>query len=245
MASITSVSFAKGHADLLACCAGWLAVLWLVFAWIEASPVLFTAFQGVLGFAVVLAVCAGLERQSWFDRYPDSLSDVRCFQAIAIGLGVFCLAWVPVRIALRKNVASPVLLEPAWLTVDRCVLAILVPLQFVVAVGTITALIVAATHPHLAGELASIGWIAPEQVGATFGAWILLGVLSAAWIASLWEQWPPYALHGVVVLALSVPVLAASEFREPIAAASSLRWGLALCCLACLNSMLAARVFAY
>lgn len=210
----------RGRMEFSAACALWLAVLWLVCAWKEASPAWFAAFQALLAFAVVLGVCSSLERYEWFGEYPRCLTDMRSFHAIATGLGALSLAWVVIRLALRKNASANVFLEPAWPAVDRSMLVTLTLLQSGVAI--------AAVWPDVVRELAS-SRIAPiVQPQTTFGSWVLLGVLGAAWIASLWARWQPYTLHGLGLVALAVPFLAAANVRADVASASALRWGLTL-----------------
>src|SRR5262249_19120576 len=65
------------------------------------------------------------------------------------------------------------------------------------------------------------------------GAWVLLGILALALMASLWREVRFPVVLGLLVLAATVPVLAAGFFDAERATASALRWGEALCFLAC------------
>lgn len=209
--------------------AAWLAGLWLAVAVLRRWRPLFTAFQAVLALAVVLVACAWMERQTWFVAFLDALFDPRGILAVLNGLAGLGLAWALVRIPLRAQPAAQYLLEPPWPALDRLLTHLLVVAQAVLAV--------LAVAPDVVAELQTPGgpglaWA--ERVHATGpAAWLLLGLLGLATLATLWERWRADVLTVLVLLTATVPVLVAGSFRDDLAAASALRWGLAAAFLAC------------
>src|SRR5262249_6587083 len=103
----------------------WLAILWLLVAWMQRSPGWFTAFQAALSVAVVFAVRAALPEHEWFD--PRSL------QGYGIGLGLLGLSWIAARAALSSSPRVRELWHAPWPSLDRVVLGGLVVGQFALA----------------------------------------------------------------------------------------------------------------
>ena len=76
----------------------WLAAIWLVIAWLMRSPVMFAVFQSALASSVVFGIAALLGHP-----WPHSfLGDLKTLQAQAVALAMMSLAWIAVRLALRR-----------------------------------------------------------------------------------------------------------------------------------------------
>jgi hypothetical protein len=209
----------------------WLSAAWLVISVVRRWPALFSAFQAVLSLAVLFATTAWLDGQVWFVGHPEGPLvrwwDPRTLQAYGIGLAGLSLLWVAVRLVLRSHALAQGLLEPGWPMVDRVVPTLVIAGQLLLAVWGVL--------PALANELAPVGtteatalW--PPALRAFThgsGAWALLGLLALVLFTALWDRWAPAAALGLVVIALTIPVLGAGEFEASRATAPALRWGLA------------------
>ncbi len=214
-----------GQMVVLAGGLAWLAVLWRVAAWAEGSALWFTAYQLALMAAVLDGVTAWLEGRSWLiDNSPGGLLDPRSLQAYAGGLAVLCLAWAAVRVLLRRE--RP---ERGWPALDR-------PLRFVLVLALMTLAVGGASFAAVQ-EIVPRGlvpdWPAPlnEQASGP-GAWVVLALLAGVFGLGLWERQPRAAAFGLVLLAGTIPILAAGSFAPELAVASALRWGLAVAFLA-------------
>src|SRR5205085_1655555 len=103
--------------------------------------------------------------------------------------------------------------EPPWPALDRLMLTVLV-------VGQLGLAVVGAGLPGVFHELAPAGFATDlagwpgEWYRHTFdtGAWLLLGVLAGALTLTLWTGRPRGAVLGFVILAVTIPVLAAGPF---------------------------------
>ena len=73
-------------------------------------------------------------------------------------------------------------------------------------------------------------------------AWILLALLAVVAVAALWDRWGRADLVGTLLVAATVPCLAAGPMLADRAAASTLRWGLAVAFVAVVGGRLAARI---
>ena len=110
-------------------------------------------------------------------------------------------------------------------------LGVLVVGQFTLAFGGIL--------PGLDAELTPVGYMSlmqwPDMTAHAYGegAWVLLGVLVVVLLAALREKGRTSVLVGLLVLAVTAPLVTAGPFAVQLAAASALRWGLAVCYLAC------------
>ncbi len=74
------------------------------------------------------------------------------------------------------------------------------------------------------------GLPAAAAIPTAFGpaAWILLALLAVAAVAALWDRWGRADLVGTLLVIATVPCLAAGPMLANRAAASTLRWGLAV-----------------
>jgi hypothetical protein len=225
-AAVVLVGFYSGPPESTARYLGWLSVVWLVHAWAEVRRGLFAAFQVALCLSVVYALTAELEGEAW---------DPFNLQVYGLGLAGLCFLWVVARILLQSNPTAQRLLLPDWPGVDRLVLG---GLLWVVLMGLADVSILGG----VLNELTPAGWEVPlaflPRVFLPI-AWALWAALLIVVTASLWQPAPPRrqteAVLGLVVLAVAATVLRAETFAttEQNAAASALRWGLALAFLFC------------
>jgi hypothetical protein len=223
-----------GSAEMtgLALYATWLAGLWLAIAWVRRWPGLFTAFEAALSAAVLFAVTAWLEGRDWVRGHePEGLADPRSLQSYGIGLTALALLWVLGRFEDGRSPTLRELAGSAWAVGYRLglgtalVLGLLALAVWGVLPGVIRELTPAGTAPALGAWPST--W--PEAYGR--GAWLWLMSLAALLAATLWQPRGSgrrgLMVLGLVLLALTVPVLAAGPFDREIAAASALRWGMA------------------
>ena len=201
----------------------WLAVLWLLVAGLQRSPVWFNAFQMAVSVSVVFAANACTPQWVWFDPY--------CLQAYGIGLGLLGLGWIVARMVLLKNPRVRELWEAPWPSLDRVMLGVLVVGQFALALWGILPGLDAEMMP--VGYISSIEWPSSSSHAYGWGAWGSLAMLSGVLLAALREKGHTSILVGLLLLAVTMPILAAGPFASQRATASALRWGLALCYLAC------------
>ena len=195
-----------------------------------------------------------LEWQQWIVFPTGVLFKPENLQVFGIGLGLFSLAWMAMRIASRlaiggeKNQKLENGLVENWLR-------FLAPsgnwgelLKAQPAIDKITTYIVVAAQLILAGGMlifgcwqeldSGIGGIKSWQISACGGcAWVLLGVLTLVVIAALWERWGSAELQMSLLLAVSVPVLIADRFVNDLAVASAARWALAVCFVVCSSAV--------
>src|SRR5262249_43778037 len=163
-------------------CAAWLGLVWLALALVWREHGAFSGFQ------VALALAAVFVGVAWVNaREPQPTSVVGYFEpaalhVYAVALGLLGLAWVAARHALRHNDTARELWAAQTWSAERVVLATVVVFQLVLAIG--------AVLPEVREELLPVGWAAvrwetpaPAQ---TFGpgAWLALGVLAVALLAS-------------------------------------------------------------
>ncbi|MEE9602905.1 MAG: hypothetical protein V3V75_06345, partial [Thermoguttaceae bacterium] len=220
----------------IACCLAWLAAIWLLIAWTKRSEGLLAAAQVVLATSALVGTTVWLEGQTWVAKVPHYLLlDARCLQIYGIVLVSLSTVWLLLWIALRRNEVVRQLLDSGRPTVDRVVLHVVAAAQLIVLALNFV--------PSVGHELvASAGATAASnrQLAACGpAAWILLGVLAAVLVISLWNRWRDTELLSVLLATVSVPCLIAGQFGPQLATASALRWGLAagfiICSLAVWN----------
>src|SRR5262249_34960628 len=115
--------------------------------------------------------------------------------------------------------------------IDQALLGMLGVGQIVLAIWGIA--------PGVAAELTPLGLLSQVALGAAShihaygaGAWILLAALVAALVVSLWHR-PTTAVWGLILLAITVPILFAGRFETDHGSSPALRWGLGACFLCC------------
>lgn len=191
----------------------WLAAIWLVAAWTRRSIGLFTACQAMLTVATLLATSAWLARWVW----PIDLTSASVLQVYGIGLTSLGLLWGVVRIATRPVAQARWLLGTARPTVDRVVVHGVAAAQIGLAVYHLM--------PAVGQELA-MGTAARPVIGQE--AWLLTGLLALTMFVALWDHWQKAELVSSLLLLGTVPWLVAEPFGAQLAAASAVRWGLAV-----------------
>jgi hypothetical protein len=204
----------------------WLATLWLTIAVLEGWPILFGAFQVVLGVAWIFGAGDWLTWYGWDWREPYSL------HVYALGLGFCSLLWEVSRIAARSQPRAMALLTPPFVPVDRLLTGGLILGQYVLSLSVVLWSVgreLSFTPEH---------WrVLPEawhDNAYSIGAWLLPVLLTGVLIVWLREFDWQLPLLGFTLLALTIPLLAAGAFFESQkAAASATRWDLALCYGAC------------
>jgi hypothetical protein len=208
----------------------WLAAIWLVIAWLKRSAILFATFQLALASSVVFGT-AHLFGHSW----PHSfVVDLTTMQAVAVALAMLSLAWIALRLALRRFGVAPgvaesrkdeseasfrlfdpgaaaKLLYPGWPGVDRAItlllLAVLVGFSlYGVHVGMVDAL------RHESALSPESRYFAATALGA--GSWSLLLALSLVFIAGLWEQFEKRAALAMLILLACACLLIAGRWEE-------------------------------
>jgi hypothetical protein len=208
----------------VACCLLWLSMIWLAVAWVHRWPRVFAAHQVALTAALGVWIFALYGGHLALDR------PINLLHAGGIGLGVLSLAWVLVRIVLRRDPVLHGLLNPGWPAVDQLVKHATVALQLVVLLPALWA----GVEREIIGSIpfsTTFPWSGASQFG--LGAWGVLGVLAITLVGSLWQQWRSMELADSLLLATTLPCLIAGRFAADVALASALRWTLALEFVAC------------
>jgi hypothetical protein len=216
-----------GHLQIPALGLAWLAVLWVLAAWVYRWPLLFTTAQAVLALGVLFGVSVWLEGQTWFVPLPSALWDPRSLHAYGGGLLGFCLLWTVIRHLLRSSQTGRALLEPTWLALDHVVLSGLLVGQVALAIWGLL--------PFLTQELSGVitSWPTPAwDHTADPSAWLLCGATAVVLILVLARRRAGIALVGLAALALTIPYLTAGRFAADQAAIGALGWTLGAAFLA-------------
>ncbi len=215
-----------GLAALWAAFAAWVGVLWLASSFVWKDRGAFPAFQVALTWAAGLLGFAWVERQEWFPG-PLGVIDPRALQAYGLAVAVLSVGWELARQFLRPRAIVSDLWDSVRPSADRVVLAALVAGQLLLAAGGLLPFVVAELTPAGAAPV----FYPLAEAGHVWGleAWLLLGCLAVALtLACRRESGGPISVAGFTLLALTVPFLLAGSFTPDIAAASALRWGLAV-----------------
>ena len=210
--------------------AAWLGWRWLTFSLLWRERGAFSAFQGAITLAALLAAFGWIERQPWWATTSLHLRDPRTLHAFGIALGAIAVAWIIARRALRPLARARELWCDDPLSVDRITL--------VAAVIGFLFLNVVAIVPSVRAELTPLGYpasiVAPPELTHAFdsAAWWLFAVLTIAvllsWRLSKLERDEDSHAIGLAILLMAVPLVWAGDYSPELAAASALRWGLAL-----------------
>jgi hypothetical protein len=225
-----AIGLTVGLAFAFAALAVWLGALWLTFVLLWRERGAFSAFQAALSLAALLAAFAWIEQQPWWEATSLRLRDPRALHAFGLALAGMAVAWTVARRAVRAIPRARELWCDNPLSLDRLALATIV--------GAFLLLNVVAIVPGVRAELTPLGRavpiLAPPELAHAFdpAAWWLLALLLVAvllsWRLSKFERdTDPHAL-GLAALLLTAPLVWAGTHAVDVAAASALRWGLAL-----------------
>ena len=234
----------------------WLAAIWLVIAWLMRSPVMFAVFQLALASSVVFGTAALFDH-----KWPHSfVGDLKTLQAQAVALAMMSLAWIAVRLALRRfgvsagvaeskedegeapsrlfdPAAAAKLLYPGWPGVNRVITALL--LVFIVSLS------LCGVHAGMIDGL-RLDWalstesryFAATALGA--GSWSLLLALSLVFFAGLWERFEQRAALAMLILLACACLLIAGRWGEVGLTPAVYRWASAIA-FAAVTSLIVAR----
>jgi hypothetical protein len=201
----------------------WTAGIWLLIAFVLNSRMLFSAAQALATVAVGFAVTAVCQNRPW---WSGSFVDPRHLQAQLGTLACWSLLWIGIRRSLRNVSQARHLMQTDRGTVDQFVLAACV--LGVVGLATLGVL------PGIRAELEAnaLRWtFGPAEVmplAYAMGTWVVLGLVSLALIASLWDRFSKPALSGLVFAGVTIPLLVSARFEPDLASASAVRWSLAV-----------------
>jgi hypothetical protein len=234
----------------------WLAAIWLVIAWLMRSPVMFAVFQSALASSVVFGIAALFGHQ-----WPHSfLGDLKTLQSQAVALAMMSLAWIAVRLALRKfgiaagvveskeddgeapsrffdPAAAAKLLYSGWPRVDRVITLLL--LAFVVSLSLYGVYVgmIEELRPNSALST-DVGNYAATALGA--GSWSLLLALSLVFVAGLWERFEQRAALAMLILLACACLLIAGRWGDVGLTPAAYRWASAIA-FAAVTSLIVAR----
>jgi len=211
----------------------WLAAFWLVVSLVERWPRVFTAFQAGLSVAVVYGVTAWLDTEPWVqDQYPLGLTDPRSLHAYGIGLAILGFAWVTLRFLLPGDLSLRQMLDARRPSFDEVLLGILVVGQLCLAGWGVERTVSFELFPSFWRD--ATGFLQPAHPHVfAGGSWLVLALLALLVGITLWQRWPGFAVIGLTLLALTVPLLTTGAFAAEGAAAVAVRWGLGFCLIAC------------
>jgi hypothetical protein len=217
-----------GLALVSAALAVWLSAVWLAFVLLWRERGAFSAFQGAITLAALLAGFAWIEQQPWWAFSSLRLEDPRALHAFGFALAALGIVWIGSRRMLQPLPRARELWCDNPLSLDRLTLAALV-------VGFLCLAVVAVVPPTRA-ELATIGRLtihAPAELTHAFdsSAWWLLALLAGAvglsWRLSKFESDTASHAIGFALLLLTAPAIWAGTHASETATASALRWGAA------------------
>ena len=219
----------------------WVAAAWGGLAWTLSRRALLAAFQAALYLASAMGVLAVLHHQPWFVREYYPHAHPWTIGLLASGVGALSLVWMGLRMAVRRvdrrtvEDAQEQAAQPTgFLGRAHGILGgFKFPLERVVllGVGFVGALLaISASAPGVGQELWGLSprlW-PRHRLFLDGSSWLVLGVLVVGAALALWER----ISRGRVLAALGVgllPCMLVAGLAQPAgAAASTLRWCLAL-----------------
>lgn len=221
-----------GYSFVAAALAVWLGVLWLCFVLLWRERGAFSAFQAAITLAWLLVAFGWIQEQPWWHVTPLGHGDPRALHAFGLALAALALVWTVARGALRPLPRARELWCDNPLSLDRLVLGVTVIAFLMLAV--------VAVEPLAVAELTFTFMppASPQELAHAFdaSAWWLLALLAGAVVLS-WrlskfaDDTGPHAI-GLALLLFAAPTVWAGTFGGEVAAASALRWGLALAFIA-------------
>jgi hypothetical protein len=214
---------------------GLLAITWLVLALVARSPTAITAAQ--LGCHATLAV-ALLSRwtndATWTASYwPPTLVLEQC-----VGASLLATLWCVLRWTTERWSVPRYLLQPTWPNVDAILLPIIGFAYFAaLMIGFVPALAVEVGWCRASAVKLSDDWLRLFFVTASWLAW---GALLVGFVVRGCERFSGMRWLGSWFVCAVGVLLVAQAWNGDFAAASALRWGLALLSLVT-TSMVVAR----
>ncbi|WP_435015630.1 hypothetical protein TA3x_003174 [Tundrisphaera sp. TA3] len=216
--------------------AAWLSAVWVALAFRFASPALFGMGQAALAGAVVFAVPALVETFPWLGQARPRRADPGMILKQAVALGLYCLAWIGARVALRRRpklmpTLGP-LIDPAWPAVDRWIRFAVVALAVMVALDAAApgvARELGRWAGPISGDVASVHAFRipgiPHFLRIGIIHWAVWGSAIAVMLAGMWERFRRLDLLVALAVAMMAAPLAAGRWESSQAAASALGWG--------------------
>lgn len=196
-----------------------IALAWLVVAIVLRWQAAASVVQGLTTIGVAYLVAAVCQNREWGERW---WIDPRHVQAQLAVLAAWCAGWSATRRLIRRWPVAEGLARPAWPTVDQVVLGGLVAVVLILSIT--------ACWPGLRLELGYAELLPANslyQNAYAFGSWIALGLVVLALLVSLWEQFSDWALGGILLAAVAVPLLVSAPFEASGATVSAMRWSFA------------------
>ena len=217
----------------------WIAGILLVSLWLNRNRLLLNLFQIALTCAAVLAIKGTLQQYDWYSYLPHAWLHPTALQIQGTVLTLLVLAWIAVRMIVRRQMPGGQRslgdwLDDAWRLLDDNY-----SFDRIVSWGLVGAFVLLAIYGSLAGvtqELAAWGSgyqgfdVAgfPHQEALGLGSWIVLGLLTVAMVANYAEgRRSAYLLGALVVASAAIPLIA-GPFETQIATATAWRWFAAL-----------------
>jgi len=209
-----------------------LAVVLLGLFWLDASAIFFAGLQMALALAAVLLTKLILQRFDWYAFRPDAWGDPRALQVQGIVLALMCLAWVAIRLVLRKLFPES---EPGRLSRIATGVAFDHLLSAALLFGFVILL--------LYGSATGIGYELTDsaRTPATYdfaghphalifgiGSLLLLVVLLAVMVGNAIERRRGAFVLGALLALWCVCPLIAGRFEPQVATASAGRWAVAI-----------------
>ena len=211
----------------------WLALVWLILAWRYASPALFALFQAALTGSLMLALTTVLQGRDWYAASRRPWLDPWTIQTHANALGLFCLAWIGVRLGVRSLDpkswgTARALLDPPWPAFDRCLRgAVLLALVALALYGVFPPMLQELTSGDLAVQIApeyasSVSvridhlpvavfelQSVPHEHALGIGSQVLVCLVLVVLLAGQWERFRRRDLIAALIAAsMAVPLLA-------------------------------------
>jgi hypothetical protein len=219
-----------GSADAVYGCAFLMAAIWLLLAYLWASPNLFSDFQLGLTAAVGLSVTAALEREPWYAGQARPWLDPWTWQAVGLALMGLSLLWVVIRLVVRYtaiggDLPRKLVREDRW-TVDQHMTAIVGAVAFAMAVYAVvpeTLFEISHAGRFLEANVLSIAEI-PYTHASGAGAEALVAAVLIVLIGRLREGYRLRLLLAVVAMGAAASALVAAHWVG--STASAVRWSL-------------------
>ncbi len=214
----------------------WIAGILLLLLWLNRRRLVFNAFQIALLCAVVLTIKAALQEFGWYSYLPLAFLRPAALQIYGTLLTLFCLAWIGLRLLVRRAVPktsdAP---QNGWLHDASRLLDTDYSIDRLLSWLLLGAFVLFAVYSSLSGltrELFALGSSFsglnlagfPHQEAIALGSWVLLGLLTVLMLANFAEKRrEEYLLAALVVLAGAIPLLA-GRFEPQMATAAAWRW---------------------